>query len=154
MTRRRTTSQMIASQMTALLLVAGGTLCVFAAKSQAQQPITIKGWGETVDPDGDCQIREADGVLTVSIPSTCHDLNRRNGTLNAPRVLQEVEGDSRIQVKVSGKFIPGNESTASKSPPFNGAGILIWHDEKSYARLERDSFPGGDGTRYCFPPLF
>jgi regulation of enolase protein 1 (concanavalin A-like superfamily) len=139
--------------MTALLLVAG-TFFVFVAAAQAQQPITIEGWGETVDPDGDCQISEKDGVLTISVPNTLHDLNRRNGKLKAPRVLQEVEGDFRIEVKVSGKFMPGSESTAPKSSPFNGAGILIWHDDKTNIRLERNSFPAGSGTFNCFPPLF
>lgn len=111
---------------------------------------TLKDWGEIVDPDGDCDISHEDGVLTITVPNTCHDLNRRNGDLNAPRVLREVDGDFSIQVRVSGEFKPGPESTAPKSTPFNGAGILIWHDDRSYTRLERNSFGGGA----CFPPLF
>ena len=65
-------------------------------------------------------------------------------------MLREVDGDFQIQVKVSGKFKPGPESTAPKSTAFNGAGILVWHDDRSYIRLERNSFGGGS----CFPPLF
>lgn len=110
----------------------------------------LKDWGEIVDPDGDCEISHEDGVLTITVPNTLHDLNRRNGDLNAPRVLREVDGDFQIQVKVSGEFKPGPESTAPKSTAFNGAGILVWHDDRSFIRLERNSFGGGS----CFPPLF
>jgi regulation of enolase protein 1 (concanavalin A-like superfamily) len=61
-----------------------------------------------------------------------------------------VDGDFQIQVKVSGEFKPGPESTAPRSTAFNGAGILVWHDDRSYIRLERNSFGGGA----CFPPLY
>ena len=135
--------------------IVGVALLLLVPTARAQdQRLTLEGWGEVIDPDGDCEIGQTDGLLTISVPSTLHDLNRRNGPLNAPRVLQPVEGDFRVQVTVSGKFMPGNDSTAPKSPPFSSGGILIWHDDKSYIRLERNSFPDGNGSFSCFPPLF
>jgi WD40 repeat protein len=54
-------------------------------------PRTLPGWGEVVDPDGDCTFAGEDGKLTITLPGTIHDLNPdifkdgRGG--NAPRVL-------------------------------------------------------------------
>ena len=123
------------------------------AGRDAGPPIVIEGWGRLIDPDHDCTVKAEQGKLTVNVPARLHDLNPRNGKLNAPRVLQEVEGDFVVQVKVSGKFEPGGNSTAPRSVPFNGAGLLVWADEKNYLRLERNMFLVR-GTPACYPPLF
>ncbi|MBC8870887.1 MAG: DUF1349 domain-containing protein [Planctomycetes bacterium] len=123
------------------------------AVRDAGPPIVIDGWGRLIDSDRDCTVKAEQGKLTVNVPARLHDLNPRNGKLNAPRVLQEVEGDFVVQVKVSGKFEPGGNSTAPRSVPFNGAGLLVWADEKNYLRLERNMFLVR-GTPACYPPLF
>ncbi|MEK7728317.1 MAG: DUF1349 domain-containing protein [candidate division KSB1 bacterium] len=114
---------------------------------------TLKGWGEVIDPDGDCVVKLDKQKLLITVPGTLHDLNPRNGKINAPLVLQNVAGDFEVQVRVSGAFQPGKETTAPKSHAFNGAGLLLWQDEKNYLRLERNVWIGDDGKLTCFPPL-
>lgn len=123
------------------------------ADPDAGPPIVIEGWGRLIDPDHDCTVTAAQGKCTVQVPARLHDLNPRNGKLNAPRVLQQVEGDFVVQVKVFGKLEPGANSTAPRSVPFNGAGLLLWADEKNYVRLERNMYLVR-GTPACYPPLF
>lgn len=136
---------------TTVLLFAYVCPCTFGDE---QKPRVIKSWGTVVDLDGDCEVVSVDGKLTINVPATCHDLNSRNGELNAPRVLREVEGDFDIQVKVTGKFEPGTQSTAEKSVAFVSGGLLLWGDDKNYVRLERNAMHYPSGEKYCFPPLF
>ncbi|MEM1070177.1 MAG: hypothetical protein AAGI63_14840 [Planctomycetota bacterium] len=127
----------------------GMTILISNVAGAADDDNPMDNWGQVVDPDGDCTIKASGSELTIQIPDTRHDLNRRSGSLNAPRVMQSISGDFRLEVSVSGEFKPGPRSTAQKSTAFNGAGILLWHDERSHMRLERNSFGGG----YCYPPL-
>ncbi len=113
--------------------------------------VTIDNWGVVVDPDNDCKVAAADGKVTITVPGALHDLNKRNG-MNAPRVLQEVVGDFQLTVKVTGEFKPGPESTLSSGLRFNSGGLLLWHDEENYIRLERNIMVSGTST-YCLPPL-
>ena len=101
-------------------------------------------WGEVVDPDGDCELKMADGDLACELPGTLHDLNIDIDKNNAPRVVQEVEGDFIVMVKVTGSFQPGAVRTGPKSVPYNGGGLLVWLDEGSYIRLERASMYRND----------
>jgi regulation of enolase protein 1 (concanavalin A-like superfamily) len=98
--------------------------------------MTLVGWGQTFDPDGDCTFLPEGKGLTITVPPTPHDLTAEEGRINAPRVLQDVEGDFRAQVKVSGAFRP----TAGSVPghlPFQSGGLLLWSDAQNYVRLER-----------------
>lgn len=114
----------------------------------------LDGWGKVMDRDGDCTFKADRAKLTVLVPATLHDLHPRNGRLNAPRVLQEVRGDFTVQVRVTSDFEPGKKTTAPKSLPFIGAGILIWSDEKNYLRLERNLWWRQDvGKHICYTPL-
>ena len=94
-------------------------------------------WGDVVDPDGDCGLRLDGGELVCDVPGTLHDLNIDIGKLNAPRVVQGVDGDFVATVKVAGTFQPGPVRTGPKSVPFNGGGLLVWSDDGDYIRLER-----------------
>lgn len=94
-------------------------------------------WGDVVDPDGDCGLRLERGELVGDVPGTLHDLNVDIGKLNAPRVVQGVDGDFVATVKVAGTFQPGPLRTGPKSVPFNGGGLLAWSDDGNYIRLER-----------------
>src|SRR6516225_9509449 len=62
----------------------------------------IAGWGELIDSVGDCKATIEKGVLTVTVPKTHHDLTYQEDVtkLNAPRVLQPVEGDFTLTVTV------------------------------------------------------
>ena len=70
--------------------------------------------------------------------------------MNAPRVLQEVEGNFIVQVRVSGGFPKGAKSVVDQRRPFHGAGLLVYQDDKTYVRLERAEVNGGDaGFHYA-----
>jgi len=127
------------------------TAVVGIAASDETEVVTIDNWGIVVDPDRDCQVAATDGKLAITVPGAMHDLNKRNG-MNAPRVLQEAVGDFQLTVKVTGEFKPGPESTLSTGLRFNSGGLLLWHDEGNYLRLERNIMISGS-TTYCFPPL-
>src|SRR5439155_4393214 len=80
--------------------------------------------------------------------------NADTGKLNAPRVMQPVEGDFLVTVKVTGDFQPGGTCTNPnpKAIPYNGAGILIWSDADNFIRLERGAVLRGGkvGTFVAF----
>src|SRR5262249_38398749 len=106
----------------------------------------IADWGEVIDPDGDCKVSLDKGVLTITVPKTQHDLTYQEDVtkLNAPRVLQPVEGDFTLTVTVK-PYPPrkGLESSSGKHV-FVSTGLLVWQDEKNYVRLERASVGQGD----------
>jgi regulation of enolase protein 1 (concanavalin A-like superfamily) len=101
----------------------------------------IDGWGEVVDPSGDCTIDGRDGKLTITVPGTVHDLNpqwyKSEKGRNAPRVLRPVEGDFVLQVKATGDFRPGAVPAEQGNFGFNGAGLILWLDARNYIRVER-----------------
>src|SRR6185369_8187758 len=89
------------------VLTLAASLTGFAG-GQENSPQRIRGWGDVVDPDGDCTIRFRQGKLSITVPGTPHDLSPLYEKKNAPRVLREVTGDFSVRVKVSGDFEPGN----------------------------------------------
>ncbi len=61
----------------------------------------LKGWGEPIDPDGDCEFNLADGRLTIKVPAPAaprkgHGLEAEAKTLNAPRVLRKSRETSSL----------------------------------------------------------
>lgn len=106
-----------------------------AGNDGTAQGLTI--WGEVLDPDDDCALKLAEGALEFAVPGTLHDLNIDIDRTNAPRVVQEIEGDFVAVVKVAGSFDPGPVRTGPRSVPYNGGGLLAWSDEGNYIRLER-----------------
>jgi regulation of enolase protein 1 (concanavalin A-like superfamily) len=118
---------------------------------------TIPGWGQVIEPDGDCTITNRDGRLTVTIPGTTHDLSSYRHIYkkrNAPRIVQEMAGDFTVQVKVSGAFEPGTAGNLPGAYPFNGAGLLLWDNDENYLRLERNVWVTSKGERSSYLPLF
>lgn len=111
----------------------------------------IKGWGQTEDPDGDCKISASDGKVTFSIPGTAHDLwpGGPPGRVNAPRILQEVEGDFTVQVRVASSVKPENGF-------FRSGTLLIWQDDKTFIRLDSACAHRGGSTFdfYCYLHVF
>jgi regulation of enolase protein 1 (concanavalin A-like superfamily) len=127
-------------------------VCVIATAAEDKKAQTIKGWGTVTDPSGDCTVKEEKGKVKIEVPGGTHDLNALVG-MNAPRVLKEIEGDFTAEVKVTGDFQPGEKSAKAPSP-FNGAGLLVWQDDKNYLRLERNTWWVADAGKYaCYPPL-
>ena len=97
----------------------------------------LYSWGDVVDPDDDCKVVLADGGVSFEVPGTLHDLNAEMGKLNAPRVVQEVEGDFVVSVRVRGEFQPAGPGTRHDALPYNGAGLIVWLDGDRYLRIER-----------------
>jgi regulation of enolase protein 1 (concanavalin A-like superfamily) len=118
------------------------SVLVAAALAGGEQPVQkIKGWGEAFDPEKDTKFSEDKGKLTIAIPADAHrDMWAGNGKITSPRVLQEVEGNFVVQVKVLGVIRPEKDSLIPKTPsttPFQAATLLIWKDDKTFIRLER-----------------
>jgi regulation of enolase protein 1 (concanavalin A-like superfamily) len=127
-----------------LLLMASGS------SAGEQTPQLINGWGQTEDPNGDCKISAKDGSVTISIPGTPHDLWPGEGRkVNAPRVLQDVEGDFTVQVKVASSVKPENGF-------FRAGTLLIWVDDKTFIRLDSACAHRGGITFdfYCYLHVF
>jgi regulation of enolase protein 1 (concanavalin A-like superfamily) len=111
-------------------------------KRVSSSPRILKGWGEPIDPDGDCDFKLADGRLTIKVPAPSaprkgHGLEAEAKALNAPRVLREIEGDFIADLKVGGTLKPFGPSANPRVFPFVGAGLLLWSDEGNFLRLER-----------------
>ena len=98
----------------------------------------LPGWGKAIDPDRDCKFFVAADALLVSVPgSHPHDLAAEINLSNAPRVLQTVRGDFTIQVKVEGRFEPGDKSTREGRTGYNGAAIIAMVDAQNVVTLAR-----------------
>jgi regulation of enolase protein 1 (concanavalin A-like superfamily) len=96
------------------------------------------GWGEIIDPRGDSRLVMDQGLLSVTIPAgPLHHLHSLYN-LDAPRLVQEVVGDFRVQVRVL-PFAPPpkNSAAAPGQASFRAAGLLVWQDERNFLRLER-----------------
>ena len=99
---------------------------------------TADGWGEVVDPSGECAFQRADGKLTISVPDSydfgpdAYDSFRRI----AGRVLQPVEGDFTLQVKTSTDFKPVPARAGDAQFTMKGAGLVLWIDGRNYIRLQ------------------
>ena len=125
-----------------LLIILLATTCSLApAGAQEKKARTIQGWGEVVDPAGDCKIAADNGRLTITVPGTQHNLNPLPGWNNmlAPRVLQPVEGDFTAVVKARVFKRPEANTSTNKEKPhsFVAGGLVIWQDAKNYLRCMR-----------------
>jgi len=130
-------------------LVIGFALAAGGSSAGEQSSQLIKGWGQTEDPDGDCKISASEGKVTFSIPGTAHDLWPGGGKVNAPRVLQDVEGDFAVQVKVASSVKPENGF-------FRSGTLLIWQDDNTFIRLDSACAHRGGSTFdfYCYLHVF
>jgi hypothetical protein len=110
---------------------------------EPQPEATVPDWGQVYDPDGDCTCALEQGGLSIRIPGTAHDLSAEIGEVNAPRVLQEVEGDFTARVKVCGVLRPTAPPAVLGRTPFQSGGLLLYHDRNNYIRLERSALRRG-----------
>ncbi|MEO8428338.1 MAG: hypothetical protein ABI651_14605 [Verrucomicrobiota bacterium] len=110
-------------------------------------------WGSAVDPLGDSTIKHADGVLAITVPGGIHDMSgvRTENNRTAPRMLQEVEGDFTVTVKVTCDFDPPSKRNGNA---FNGAGILVFASDDNFLRLERNVWTTPVGMKVNYAPLF
>jgi hypothetical protein len=137
-----------------LALLAGG----LAAADEVEPQETVQGWGTVVDPTGECDIRAADGKLTIKIPGIYCDLWPVKGQVNAPLVLQEVEGDFSITVALAHidkaereTRIAGLAGTTS----FHAGSLVIWQDAKNFVRFDRTQMDrNGQQVTSCYLHVF
>lgn len=108
--------------------------CSAAVAQGEEKRERIEAWGTVIDPDRDCKITLESGELVISVPGTVQDLSIELNRMNAPRVMQEVEGDFILQVKVAGGFAPKVQTTKDRYA-YHGAGLLLMKDKKTYIRL-------------------
>lgn len=141
----------------ALAVVAAALVATGPNRADDRKLLPARGWGQAVDPDGDCTLTEARGKLTITVPGTLHDLfpgqrdpKKRN---NAPRVLQAVKGDFTVLVKVTADWKPGPPLPGANTFPFNGAGLLIWDTDAQFIRFERNVWTAKDGDWSYTTPL-
>jgi regulation of enolase protein 1 (concanavalin A-like superfamily) len=123
------------------LCCAGGVGGLFWWKWRDRPPLgkgpELAGWGRAIDPDRDCKIAANGPSLVIDVPPIAHDLHAESNRMNAPRVLQDVEGDFSIQVKVCGVVRPTSPGTVPGHLSFQAGGLLLWSDQNNYTRFER-----------------
>ncbi len=99
----------------------------------------VKGWGQWIDPDDDCNLSFDDHRLVITIPDSPHGLDADRSQMNSPRVMRIVSGDFAINVTIDGGFWKPNLDAPSAREYVSG-GLLLMLDEKNYVRLERATF--------------
>jgi regulation of enolase protein 1 (concanavalin A-like superfamily) len=142
----------------AILLLLTACLGFTGTASEHKPPQQIKAWGDVTDPDGDSKINEANGRVTIEVPGAYHDLWPGQGKTNAPRILQDVEGDFTVQVKLTGQIRPQAGTVIpglASSVPFQAASLLIWQDDNNFVRLDRASMVKDNKTIFfCYYHAF
>jgi regulation of enolase protein 1 (concanavalin A-like superfamily) len=106
----------------------------------------VEGWGTVVDPLRDCRVEKINGMLKITVPGTLHDLHTG---MDAPRVVQELDGDFVSQVCVKKFSLPGKNTWADQRAPvdFVSSGLLVYLDDKQFIRFERTGSFGERGQR-------
>lgn len=132
--RRRAT---IAAAAVMAAAVSIGSLNASDLSPNSPAQSSIAGWGDVINPDGDCKVTATNGKLTMELPGNDHVIRPERQKMNAPRVLQDVTGEFDLQVKVSGDFFRDAKSVVPGRPPYQDAGLLVWMDDKNNLKLSR-----------------
>lgn len=119
-----------------------GRWVVAVKQSPKPNPPGGMAWNQTVDPDGDCKVQDADDKLTITIPAKHHVLEAVSGRANSPRRLLDIDGDFTVQVRVGGDFTPAPASSDGERFSWIGAGLILWVDDNTFLRLERAGWYG------------
>ncbi|HEY1490846.1 MAG TPA: DUF1349 domain-containing protein, partial [Verrucomicrobiae bacterium] len=117
--------------------------------AEIQNSESIPGWGNVINPDGDCTLTVADGKLTVNLPGTDHALMPERAKKNAPRILQELNVPFDVQVKLSEHFTRGAQTIVAGRKPYQDAGLLVWLDDQNNLKLARAHIVR-DGKSFLF----
>jgi regulation of enolase protein 1 (concanavalin A-like superfamily) len=110
-------------------------------------------YGDWLDPDKDCKYVLKGDELRISLPKSEHlpgGKEREGASINAPRVLREVEGDFTAVVRVA---FPVPERVPDRFNPYCSGGLLAWESEKAYLVVRRAGGivigPGEGETLFC-----
>jgi regulation of enolase protein 1 (concanavalin A-like superfamily) len=120
-------------------LAAVSLVLAFGSALADENDKSIMGWGDIVNPDGEVAVKMIGDALTITIPAKHHDLTHTDAysKLNAPRVLQPVDGDFTLSVVVKSFPIPKDVKSSGGDHVFQSSGLLIWIDDKNFMRIER-----------------
>lgn len=106
---------------------------------------TITGWGQMVDPDGDCHFKVGQNAVTIGFSGSIQALDAETGRMNAPRVVRSLGGDFSVQVTVDGNLpLPDDENATA----YVSGGLVMLQDDRSYLRIERASFSRADTVNH------
>jgi len=141
----------------ASILLSGGLAAV--SLSADVKPLEIvQGWGQVLDPVGNCSFDFADGKFTIKVPGEYFDLWPGQGKVNAPLVLQEVEGDFSVEVAIAEVEKPRRDTRLpglAGSASFHAGSLVIWHDAKNFVRFDRTSMDRmGQPITSCYLHVF
>jgi TonB family protein len=114
-----------------------------SARASSDRPVA---WGTFLDPVGPSAIVESGDRLELSVPAGAYDLSSELGQVTAPRLVRPVDGDHSARVTVDELPEPPRGPQPGPRLPFHGAGLLLWKDERTYARLEAAVVPARDGS--------
>src|SRR4051812_8024799 len=108
----------------ALLVLVSGAFTALAQEPKpapapaqdAEAPGTrtpVDGWGTAINPAEDCAFKTQSSKLQIVVPGSKkpHDLGAEISSMTAPRVVQPLTGDFRLEVRVDGEFQPSDVST-------------------------------------------
>jgi S1-C subfamily serine protease len=110
---------------------------------ESDKPKTIARWSCEVNTGEGATIKNIAGLTTIQLPASVPHVNAPQFKLfNAPSALVQTSGDFMAMVAVTNDFDPGGETvqlaSGRKVPfTFQGAGLLLWQDEKNFVRFER-----------------
>jgi hypothetical protein len=112
-------------------------------RGRGQSNQYVEGWGQILDPKGDCKIAMSQGTLFITVPGTFHNLNPMPdwNNMDAPRVLQSVVGDFQVQVLASRFEVPAPNTGSNKKRPTSivFSGVVVWQDAQNYVRFARSA---------------
>jgi len=109
-----------------------------------------------IDPDNAFLVSTSPSRLGITVPTGLHDLwhGHRDPAkrFNGLRLLQEVQGDFVLHVRVNFRWQPGE--LLPDGTNFLAAGLLVWASEKQYLRHERNLYvkPEEPGRVYSWVP--
>lgn len=112
-------------------------LCgVLVSLTRAQE---IPGWGDLVDPVGNCPVDPTKSGITLEIPAGIHDMNPYLRQTNAPRLWREITGDFLFEAKILDFPRPQPKTGVNGHQSYLASGILIWQDEENLLRWSRSA---------------
>lgn len=97
----------------------------------------LPGWGDLIDPVGNCPVDFVESGISLTIPAGLHDMNPRLQVTNAPRIMNEVEGDFLYELRVADFPRPQVKSGVDGHASYVAAGILVWQDDRNLLRWTR-----------------
>lgn len=130
-----------------------------AARAEEVKPLDyVAGWGVVIDPAGGCTFSRESGKFTIKLPGEYFDLWPVQGKVNAPLVLQEVEGDFSIEVKLAHIDKPERDTRLAGlagTTSFHAGSLVIWQDAKNFVRFDRTHMDrNGQQITSCYLHVF